>query len=272
MPRYLVMTFMFKRWLDQGKITLPDMLQGFAAAGAQGVEPFHRDFVDNPAFVKEYRQIAKDAGLEVPVVDVMCNLAWFDDTQKQQGRDDLMRGLDICKDLGATIAHVAGHKVGEGQSPQLGRQRIADELVAVADLARSWGITLAIEDFPTPTLLSAAVDCKELLDFAKGDVKFVFDTGNFLASGGNPIDAFPLLADETIHIHVKDNRMEPEAKIGYVPCPMGQGVIPNEKVLPLFAKRGYDQWIALEAAPSGEVDPVTTVYRELPMVKGWFKK
>lgn len=271
MPRYAVMTFMFKHWFDQGKLTLPAMFKGFAEAGAQGVEPFHLDFVEDPALAGNYRRMAEDAGLSIPAVDVMCNLAWFDDAQKQKGREDLHRGLEICSRLGATIAHVAGHKVTADQDPAIGRQRIAEQLIAAADLAKSYNVVLAIEDFPSPTLISSAAHCKEVLDLCHGHVKFLFDTGNFLASGGNPIDAYPMLADQTVHIHVKDNCMNPEAKLGYTHCRLCEGVIPNEQVLQQFASDGYDQWIALEAAGSGEIDPVTIVKRELPMVKQWFE-
>lgn len=204
-------------------------------------------------------------------MDVICNLACFDDKQKQQGRDDLHRGLDICKQLGASFAHVAGHSITDDQDPATARQRIAEELIAAADLAKSYNLTLLIEDYPSPTLISSAVHCKEVLDLCQGHVKFLFDTGNFLASGGNPIDAYPLLADQTVFIHIKDFCMKPSAAQGFEHCPLREGVIPNDQVLQKFAADGYDQWISLEASGMNEFDPVAIVKRELPMITQWFE-
>ena len=104
---FAVMTFMFKSWWLDGRITQEAMLEGFAAAGAKGVEPFHHDFVEDPALLKRYSQILADNDMKVAAVDVMCNLVHANRTQKMEDRDALRRGLDICVELGTGVAHIA---------------------------------------------------------------------------------------------------------------------------------------------------------------------
>ena len=271
MPHFAVMTFMFKPWWREGRMTHEQMLAGFAAAGVEGVEPFHRDFVEDPALLEAYPRLLKDNGLSAPVIDVMCNLVHADETQKRQGRDDLRRGLDVCQALGASIAHVAGHRLVPGVTPAAGRKMIAEGLAEAADAARDAGLVLAIEDFnPSPDLICTAEDCLDIMRLSGDVVRFVFDTGNFIAVGQRADEVLDLVADRVVHCHFKDFAMDPEAKNGYRGCDLGEGVIPNAAVAVRLAARGYDGWVALETRGRDDTDPVAAVGKELPLLKSWF--
>ena len=269
MPKYAVMTFMFKPWWRDGRVTHEALLAGFAAAGAQGVEPFHRDFVDEPGLLLRYRRALADNGLKVAAVDVICNLVYADATQKQQGRDELRRGLDVCRELGADIAHVAGHRLVGGVTPADGRRMIADGLVEVAEIARADGMVLAIEDFdPSPDLICSAQDCLEVMRLSGGVVKLVFDTGNFIAVGERADEQFDLLAEHICYCHFKD--FTTVGGTGRRGCDLGTGEIANAAVARRLTARGYDGWVALETRPRDEVDPVSAVGKELPLLRSWF--
>ena len=271
MPRYAVMTFMFKPWLRDGRMSHEEMLAGFANAGAEGIEPFHRDFVEDAALLKAYPKLLSDTGLSAPVVDVMCNLAYADESQKRQGQDDLQQGLDVCHALGTTIAHVAGHRVPPGVDPADARKMVADGLAEAAGDPANADLVFAIEDFnPSPDLICSAEDCLEIMSLSGDTVRFVFDTGNFIAVGQRADEVFDLLADRIAHCHFKDFVVDSEAKNGYRSCDMGQGVIPNKAVAEKLTARGYDGWVALETFGRAEVDPVTAVNMELPVLKAWF--
>lgn len=271
MPRYAVMTFMFKPWWCGGRTTHEEMLAGFADAGAEGVEPFHLDFVEDPALMKCYRRALADNGLKVAAVDVMCNLVYADPAQKREGRDELRRGLDICRELQADIAHVAGHRLVEGVTPDDGRRMIAEGLVEVADIARDANMGLAIEDFnPSPDLICSAQDCLEVMRLSGGVVKLVFDTGNFIAVDERADEQFDVLAEHICHCHFKDFAADADSTAGYCGCDLGTGVIANAAVAAGLTARGYDGWVALETRPRDDLDPVSAVRRELPLLKSWF--
>lgn len=270
-PQFAVMTFMFKPWWSSGRTTHEAMLAGFAAAGAAGVEPFDRDFIEDPALLPRYRRALADNGLKVAAVDVMCNLVYGNAAQKRQGRSELRRGLDIARELGAEIAHVAGHRLVDGVTPGTGRRMIAEGLLEVADLARDGHMVLAIEDFcPSPDLLCRAGDCLDVLRLCHGAVRFVFDTGNFLAVGERADEQFEGLADYICHCHFKDFIADSRAAAGYRDCDLGTGQIPNAAVAAKLAGRNYGGWVALETRPREDVDPVRAVAGELPLLRSWF--
>jgi len=248
------------------------MLKGFAAAGAQGVEPFHRDFVEDPGLLKRYNRLLADNNMKVAAVDVMCNLVYADNTQKQQDRDELRRGLEICAKLHADVAHVAGHGLRGGVTPADGRKMIAEGLLETADFAKQHGLTLAIEDFdPSPDLVCSARDCLEILRLSGDVVKLVFDTGNFAAVNERADLVFAALADRICHCHFKDFAVSSSDPRGYSSCDLGQGMIPNKAVAGMLAARGYNGWIALETRGRDNLSPVAAIQRELPLLKSWFR-
>lgn len=271
MPKYAVMTFMFSPWWHEGRMSHETMLAGFAAAGAQGIEPFHRDFTDDPALLPRYKRILDDNGLTAPVVDVICNLVYANQEQRRQGIDDLKRGLDVCKGFGTEIAHVAGHTLVDGVSPADGRQMIADGLLSVADDARAAGITLAIEDFdPSPKLVCSAADCMEIMRLSGDVVKFVFDTGNFMAVGERADQVFDQVADRICHCHFKDFVADASMASGYRGADFGAGDVPNAVIASKLNALGYDGWVALETRAHPELDPVSLVRQDLALLKSWF--
>lgn len=271
MPDFAVMTFMFKPWWRDGRQDHEAMLAGFAAAGAAGVEPFHRDFVEDPKLLERYRRALHASGLRVAAVDIMCNLVYADQAQKRLGREQLRRGLAIAGELDADIAHVAGHRLVEGVSPADGRKMVAAGLAEAAGEARAAGMQLAIENFnPSPELVCSAADCLEIITLSDGAAGFVLDTGNFIAVGENALDNFDRVADHVCHCHFKDFAADPASEKGYRGCDLGTGDIPNAAVAARLKERGYHGWVALETRPREDLDPVSAVSRELPLLKSWF--
>ncbi len=271
MNKYAVMTFMFKPWWNDGRITHEQLLRGIAEAGAAGVEPFQMDFVEDPGLLPRYRRALDDNGLKTAAVDVMCNLVYANEHQRSKARDKMKRGLDICHELGADIAHVAGNSLVQGVSAEDGRKMIAEGLLEFVDRAEAGGMTLAIENFnPSPDLICSADDCLEILRLTGDKVKFVLDTGNFLAVNEDPDTNFERFADRICHCHFKDFTLDPDSPAGHHSCDMGTGVIPNAAVARKLLDRDYDGWVALETYSRNDMDPVTAVRRELPVLQSWF--
>ncbi len=265
------MTFMFQPWWNDGRLTIETLLQGIADAGAQGIEPFDRDFVNDPGLIQRYRRCMATTGLSVPAVDVICNLVYSNRHERTDGHDALRRGLDICHELGAGIAHVAGSRLPPEVDPSDGRKMVAEGLLAALDHARSANITLAIENFnPSPKLMCTADDCLEIMNQTGNAVKFVFDTGNFLEVREDADANFDRLADHICHCHMKAYAIDSEAAAGYRPCDLGDGDIPNPAIARKLMDRQYDGWVALETRGRNEVNPITAVQQELPILASWF--
>ena len=270
MINYAVMTFMYRGHVNRGELTHEELVQLIAEAGAQGIEAFHQDFVDEPALLPRYKTAMADAGVSMPVIDVMVNLVYTNEAERRERSDALKQGLDICAELGTEIAHVAGNRLAEGMTPDEGRRRMVDLFVAHADYAAERGLTFAIEDFdPSPDLVCRAQDCLDIMVASGGVVKCVFDTGNFQAVNERADEVLDLLYDRICHCHFKDFAADDSPK-GYRGAVFGTGMIPNQAVASELRRRGYAGWVALESYPQGGAGPVETAPTEMAILKRMF--
>jgi sugar phosphate isomerase/epimerase len=269
MIRFAVMTFMYHGLIDKGEFSHAELVKLCAANGAKGLEVFHRVLVDNPKLRPLYRQLLADNNMSLPVIDVIVNLVYADAAGKKQGIDELRRGLDICAEMGAEIAHVAGCSPVAGVALDDARNMVADTLAEHAPMAKARGITLGIEDFdPSPTLMCSAADCLAILDRAKGAVKLVFDTGNFMAVGERADINLPKMYDRICSFHIKDYGRDPSDPSRHRAFPLGQGETPNAAVAKEVVRRGFNGWVALESL-AGE-SPQVAIPQDMATLKGWF--
>ncbi len=265
-----VMTFMYRGHIDKGELTHEELVRLCAANGARGLEAFDHDFAEKPGLLPLYRKLLADNDMKMPVVDVITNLVYADAAQKRKGIDELRRGLDICAELGSEIAHVAGHSPVAGVSLDDARKMIADTLAEHEPMAKKRGLTLGIEDFdPSPTLICSAADCLAILKRARGKVKLVFDTGNFMAAGESADKNLPLMYDHICSFHIKDYGRDPDNPSRRKAFPLGKGEIPNAAVLAEAIRRGFSGWVALESLAG--VPPRQAIPSDLATLKGWLK-
>jgi sugar phosphate isomerase/epimerase len=268
--KYAVMTFMYRGHIERGELSHEELVQLLADSGADGIEAFDRDFLSDPTLVPRYQAAMADAGIRMPVVDVMVNLVYTSATERQERLDDLCRGLDLCAAFSAEIAHVAGSKLAEGITPADGRAMMAELLAAVSDHASARGITLGIENFdPSPDLVCRGTDCLEIMRASGDVVKCVFDTGNFQAVKERADEQLSLLYNRICHCHFKDFQADDSPK-GYHGAVFGEGIIPNQAVATELKRRGYDGWVALESYPQGGAGPRETIPRELATLRAMF--
>jgi len=268
--KYAVMTFMYRGHIDRGDITHEELVQLLADAGAQGIEAFDRDFLSDPALITRYQAAMGDAGICMPVIDVMVNLVYTSASERQERVDALRRGLDLCGEMGSEIAHVAGSKLDGTVAPADGRKMMAELLAEQADYAAARGLVLAIEDFdPSPDLVCRAADCVEIMQASGEVVKLVFDTGNFQAVGERADEELDSVYERICHCHFKDFASADSAK-GYSGTVFGTGMIPNRSVAEDLMRRGYDGWVALESYPQNGAGPRETVPAELATLKAMF--
>ena len=87
--KYAVMTFMYRGHIGRGEITHEGLVQLLADSGAQGIEAFDRDLLAEPDLVPRYQKAMADAGITMPVIDVMVNLVYTSPAERQERVDDL---------------------------------------------------------------------------------------------------------------------------------------------------------------------------------------
>lgn len=272
MIQIAVMTFMYRSFIASGEITHEQLVKMCAENGAAGLEIFHKDFIDNPQNKALYRGLLADNGLSLPVMDVIVNLVYGDKAGRQLASDGLRQGLDICAEMGTSIAHVAGCKPVAEVPLDDARKMIADLLAEHTAYARERGATLAFEDFdPSPSLICSADDCLAILRQAGDEVKFVFDTGNFMAAGESADDNIDRLYPHCVHFHFKDYKriVKEDGTPGRKGVALGEGDTPNKAVASEILRRGYQGWVALESLGAGS--PGERIGRDLPTLRNWLQ-
>ncbi|MBP3478664.1 MAG: sugar phosphate isomerase/epimerase, partial [Oscillospiraceae bacterium] len=98
----------------------------------------------------------------------------------------------------------------------------------------------------------------------------VYDSGNMLLTGENPVEYYEKVAHRTAHIHLKDMRMagptEKNADISengqrFCIAPTGTGLVDIEAVIQKCKSLGYDGWYTLEYSQHPGVDRKTSLVR-----------
>ena len=83
------------------------------------------------------------------------------------------------------------------------KSEVMSALERLVLLAREYGVTLCHEN---EALIYGDIPsrCKEIVDHFVGEVKCVFDMGNFVLEGVDPLSAYEILKDDIAYFHIKD--------------------------------------------------------------------
>ena len=84
------------------------------------------------------------------------------------------------------------------------RNQVIDNIGKLLEIAKKYNVTLCHEN---EALIygEGPSQCLDLLKTFNGDLKCVFDMGNFVLDGYNPQDAYELLKDYVEYFHIKDS-------------------------------------------------------------------
>lgn len=120
------------------------------------------------------------------------------------------------------------------------KNEVLDKLFSLITLADSFGVTLCHEN---EALIygESPEKCLELLKCFNGKLRAVFDMGNFVLDGYDPIKAYNLLFDHIEYFHIKD-----ALKAGAI-VPAGKGEAQIKYILDDYKTRSNrDTFITLE--------------------------
>ena len=132
--------------------------------------------------------------------------------------------------LGANNIRMFSFYLHEGKTRTECRSEVIDKLGQMLDIAKGFGVTLCHENEAgiygeTPDM------CLDLLDTFGGDLKAVFDMGNFVLEGHDPYkEAYPKLKNYIQYFHIKDALVAG----AIVPPGCGEGQI--KEILSAYAK------------------------------------
>lgn len=135
------------------------------------------------------------------------------------------------------------------------REAMLPNMIHLLEYADELGISVTMEDFDDIVAPFATMEqVKWFLDRLPS-LGCAFDTGNFLYSEQDVMQAWELLNDRITYVHCKDRSLTPvEGEDSHLTvagrelysAAVGHGVIPMSEILSLLVQKGYEGPIAIE--------------------------
>jgi sugar phosphate isomerase/epimerase len=166
-------------------------------------------------------------------------------------QERLERAVTACDALGTRQIRVFSFYVPHGEAGQH-REEVLERMSALTTQAEQAGVTLLHEN-EKDIYGDTAERCHDLLStISSPALRMAFDPANFVQCGVKPmVEAWPLLADYTTHIHIKD-AVFADGRV--TPAGQGDGEIPS--LIAALKARDYRGFLTLEphlkvAGPAG---------------------
>jgi len=162
-------------------------------------------------------------------------------------------GLPVAAALGAPVARF--YPVFHGRMNQEARKKLFIEGAnRLADVARENGIAVCSENYEVLQL----EDWEEILPQIERPYGILNDVGNWLIFGTDPLDALRRLEDRTVHVHLKDYRLED----GYWrSVALGEGTIDIPAVLRYLESNSWEPKICTVEIDLDEGDEFEAIDR-----------
>jgi len=241
----------------QRGVTTAQIAADITACGISGVEmDYYMLKESGDALAEELTRLG------LPINNCYCFFDWANHPEDQsyiQVLDDLKR-LDIMNLL-VVPGFVSRDIVATGNQDIIttalarAREAMLPNMIHLLDYASELGINVAMEDFDD---ISAPFATKEQVKWFLDRLPALgcaFDTGNFLYSEQDVMQAYELLSDRITYVHCKDRSLAPvEGENGQTTVngrqifssAVGNGVIPMADILKLLEEKGYVGTIAIE--------------------------
>ena len=230
---------------------------------------------------EEARRLLADAGLGVSSVYAM-----FDWNHRPEDLRD-GRLLDTAEALGSPfVMPIPGLYSPEAmRDPALYARETEGFLSGMARMdaaAAARGLTVTMEDYDNARSPIATIGGMQRFLDAVPRLTVALDTGNFLFSGEDVLDARAAFRGRIAHAHLKDRLLKrpggmPEENGLKAPtgetlwaCAVGEGVIPIRETVRLLAADGYAG--ALTAEFFGAKDWAETIRRSAEHIREWTVK
>ena len=191
------------------------------------------------AEVKTAKKILNDYGIQVSSIGSPLGKIRLD--EDLEGYLDLSKHIfETANELGAKNILIFSFYLPKNKTGEECRERVFYELERIVKLSREYDVTLCHEN---EALIygESPEKCLEILEHFGGELKAVFDMGNFVLDGYEPMTAYKLLKDYIEYFHIKD------ALYAGAIVPAGRGEARIKEILDDYKKNGkQDTFITLE--------------------------
>ncbi len=191
---------------------------------------------------KKLAPVLREAGIGVSSLGSPIGKINIDDEaafETQLKQLDVLCG--VCKVLGCKYIRIFSFFVPQDKDPAIYKDEVLRKLRQFVEIAQQHKIIL-IHENEKDIYGDIASRCRIIFDEIQSDyLKAAFDSANFVQCGENALDAYNLLKDKVVYIHIKDAMKEGGDN---VVCGTGDGQIPQ--VLQCAFENGYSGFLTLE--------------------------
>ncbi|MBE6590590.1 MAG: sugar phosphate isomerase/epimerase [Ruminococcaceae bacterium] len=153
--------------------------------------------------VGEAKRMLEHYGIKVSAIGSPLGKIKLDGDLREH-LDTAKRIFELAEYMGAEFIRVFSFYAPVGEDITKMKDAVVDELGKLIEAARSYPVTLCHEN-EAKIYGDTPVRCRELLDSFGGELKCVFDMGNFVLEGVSPYpEAYELLKKDIAYFHIKD--------------------------------------------------------------------
>lgn len=178
--------------------------------------------------------------------------------------------IDGTQLLGCTTLMLVSIGSGTVQTKDEMRQGIITNFSALMDYAKERNVQICVEDFPSIQIPMCTISDMDLLLENVEGLKLVYDNGNMLVEGEDPIQYFQRYKDKIGYYHVKEVYVVDEEKaLAYgggkhpigdrmrdgrymIPSLHGKGILDLKGLFTAMKSEGYNGYFSVEYAPGPE--------------------
>lgn len=189
--------------------------------------------------VREAKKVLADYGVKVSSIGSPLGKIKLDGDLDGH-LETAKRVLETANELGAKNIRMFSFYLPEGKTREECKGRVFDELGKLVQLSEEYDVTSCHEN---EALIygESPEKCLEILKHFDGRLKCVFDMGNFVLDGYNPMQAYKLLQEYIEYFHIKD------ALYAGAIVPAGKGEAQIKEILDDYKANGKkDTFITLE--------------------------
>ncbi len=250
-----------RRWIEMG-----------ASLGVDGLE-FYSGFIalQDSSKWKTYRTIAEDHGLVIPMLCCSPDFTHPDPAFRQAQIDKEKEWIEMTAALGGSYCRVLSGQRRPEVSRAEGIQYTVDAIESCLPLARSYGITLIIENhykdnywtYPEFAQMSD-VFCDLVSRIDDPNFGVNYDPSNTILAGEDPIELLQKVKHRVVTMHASDRYLargsieelrKQENSIGYASLlehgEIGKGLNDYDQIFTILREVGFQGWISIEDGVEG---------------------
>jgi len=194
---------------------------------------------------EELRYLVGESGVKVPA---FCFVGDFPDMGVHSAEPETAKQIfEVLSAIGCDVGIYVVDPY-EGLSREDAMRKACAKLQGVADIAKDYGVKLAIEFIYTLSYLHSLADAIELMERSgKDNVGISLDTFHFYMGGSTLADVARIPEGRLYGIHVNSCPDLPREKMTDKDrVPPGLGVLPYGEILDACKAQGYDRQLSVE--------------------------